>query len=366
MVAFLKGIAKKQFHKEFRLNGKSFNTVEELLVFSKTVSEEVFSFLSNWFAITDVIRAQTSGSTGTPTAILLNKEYMRNSAEATGNYFDIHKKTKALLCLSPSYIAGKMMLVRALVLGWHLEVVAPNGYPLEITDQSFDFCAMVPLQLYNSIPQLQRVKKIIVGGGVVSDVLLKKIQNVSTDIFATYGMTETITHIAVRKLNHFLDRGSKKQSFENVYTVLPNVKITTDSRGCLVIEAPNVSDTKIITNDLVTLLAENKFRWLGRFDNIINSGGVKLIPEQIEAKLSTIMKCRFFVIGMPDKLLGEKLVLIVEGADLKFKVKELRDKIGVLPSLTKYELPKEIYRIPYFIETETKKIQRRKTLDLIL
>lgn len=367
LVAFLRGMVKKKsFHINFTLNGRSFKNVEELLTFSKTISEEVFSFLTNWFDATDVIKVLTSGSTGAPTSIVLRKKYMIASAIATGNYFDIQQKTKALLCLSPIYIAGKMMLVRALILGWNLEVVAPSGYPLEVTNNSFDFCAMVPLQLYNSISQLQKVKKVIVGGGVVSDDLLKRIQGISTDIFATYGMTETVTHIAVRRLNNFQDDGSKKQSFENVYTVLPTAKISIDDRGCLVIDAPEISDTKIITNDLVSVIAENQFKWLGRFDNIINSGGIKLIPEQIEEKLSPIIKYRFFVVGMPDKLLGEKLVLIVEDTDLKLKITKLRVEIAALTSLTKYEKPKEIYRVSHFVETETKKIQRHKTLDLIL
>ena len=182
-------------------------------------------------------------------------------------------------------------------------------------------------------------------------------------------MTETITHIAVKKLNNFPSSKGRitKQSF---YQTLPNVTIYIDDRNCLVINAPQVSDEIIYTNDVVQLISDTEFEWLGRFDNVINSGGIKLHPEEIEEKLSEIITNRFFVAGIPDELLGEVLILVVEEnftsiINEKSYKSKLTAEIKNLAALSKYEIPKEIYFINQFIETETKKIERRKTLDLL-
>ncbi|WP_435262264.1 AMP-binding protein [Tenacibaculum sp. nBUS_03] len=341
----------------FKLNGQSFVDANELLEFSKTLSEDSYCFFSNWFNNEDYIIVQTSGSTGTPKLIKLKKEFMRNSAMATGTFFNLKEKTTALLCMPTNFIAGKMMLVRALTLGWHLDIVAPKSNPLINTDKTYDFSAMVPLQLQASLSEIHRVKKLIVGGGVVSTDLIEKIQGISTQVFATYGMTETITHIAVKKINNFLTL-DKSSSTELCYKVLPGVVIKKDERSCLIIKAPKVSDKVIITNDVVQLISETEFEWLGRYDNVINSGGIKLHPEVIEEKLSTILSQRFFVAGIPDTVLGEKMILVVEGNECKLD-------FGKNILLTKYEHPKEVFFIPEFIETETKKIQRKRTLDLV-
>ncbi len=348
------------FHIDFKLNEKSFGSKDELLQFSKTISSSIFSFLSDWFNKENFITIQTSGSTGTSKQINLKKKHMTNSAFATGIYFKLPEKTTALVCLSTDYIAGKMMLVRALVMGWHLDVTEPSAHPLNGTKKKYDFCAMVPLQLNNSLDRLDCIKKLIVGGGVVSHNLQQKISNLKTEIFATYGMTETITHIAVKKLNNSNATASEtKQSF---YKTLPSIKISKDNRDCLIIDAPNISDTIINTNDLVELISDSEFKWLGRYDTIINSGGVKLIPEQIEVKLSKIIKSRFFVGSLPDEVLGEKLILVVESKEENDKI---LNKVKNLKALSKFERPKEICFIEKFVETETKKINRNMTIKLI-
>ncbi|WP_422091639.1 AMP-binding protein [Tenacibaculum ovolyticum] len=348
---------KNQIHKNFKLNGKSFLSEDELIDFSKTISNSVVTFLTDWFNENDFVIVQTSGSTGKPKPIALKKEFMKNSALATGAFFNLKENTTALLCLSTDYIAGKMMLVRALTLGWQLDIITTEASPLKEIKKQYDFSAMVPLQLRNSLNELHRVNKLIVGGGVVSNDLIDAIQNISTKVFATYGMTETITHIAVKKLNNFtsLKGETKQQSF---YETLPNVKIDVDARSCLIIEAPKVSSEIISTNDVVKIISETKFEWLGRYDNVINSGGIKLHPEKIEEKLSKLITNRFFVIGVPDIILGEKLILIIEG------IKGTID-YSLLSNLTKYEIPKEVYFLDEFIETATKKIQRKKTLKLL-
>ena len=352
-----------QFHTCFKLNGNSFISTKELIKYSSSISSDIQSFLIEWFDESDFIKVKTSGSTGVPKIIEIKKEYMKNSALVTGNYFNLTANTTALLCMPINFIAGKMMLVRAMVLGWDLDIVAPKSNPLENNTKEYDFCAMVPFQLQSSLSEIHKIKKLIVGGAVVSKELLSEIQNIKTQVYATYGMTETITHISVKKLNQ-LDTVISSRVKKSNYQVLPNIKISIDSRNCLVIDAPSIADGKIITNDVVTIVSPTEFKWIGRFDNIVNSAGVKLIPEQIEEKITKIINERFFVIGIPDTILGQKLILIIENSNNLNKDIVL-EKLKNLKSLTKYEIPKEVYFINKFIETETNKLNRKATLKLL-
>ncbi|WP_010135113.1 AMP-binding protein [Ochrovirga pacifica] len=349
-------------HPSFRLNGEHFESQLELISFSEDVSEDLFWFLQEWFSDSETLIVKTSGSTGTPKLIAIQKEYMRNSAKATGAFFELGAETKALCCLSTEYIAGKMMVVRALELGWHLDVVEPISNPLEDSFETYDFCAMVPMQVKASLWDLQLVKKLIIGGGVVSVGLQEQLQQVSTECFATYGMTETVTHIAVKKLNLVSSSAIEDTKYRigkwtSNYKLLPDITISQDERDCLVINAPLLSDEKVITNDIVKIHSETEFEWLGRFDNVINSGGVKLHPEQIERELSKIISQRFFVAGKSDETLGEKLILVIEGEEISLNFSSLE--------LSKYEVPKEVFFVKQFVLTETQKIQRQKTINLI-
>lgn len=346
-----------KFHKNFQLNGYAFSSEEELFTYAKKTSESVCLFLEQWLSSEEFIAVKTSGSTGKPKSILLKKEFMVNSAKATGAFFNLKEGTSALLCLSVDYIAGKMMLVRSLTLGWRIDIVKPISNPLDSIEKEYDFSAMVPLQLQNSLTNIHKVKKLIVGGGVVSKALQKQIEKVKTKIYATYGMTETITHIAVKKLNNFSVTSNKLERL--FYETLPNITIYKDQRNCLLIKAPKISEEFIISNDVIELISDTKFQWLGRSDNVINSGGVKLHPETIEEKLAIMITQRFFVAGVKDVVLGEKLILIIEGGEKKYDLSKIKN-------LTKYEKPKEVYFIPKFIETKTKKIQRLKTLNLLI
>lgn len=343
------------FHSQFKLNTQQFNNAEALITYAKLMDDETHQFFKNWFDETAFIKVLTSGSTAIPKEICLKKEFMVNSAKATATYFNLHENTTALLCMSPKYIAGKMMLVRAMVLGWELDVVDPVSNPLKNIHKNYDFCAMVPMQIAASLDELYKIKILIVGGGAVSHTLKQTIQKLKTQIFATYGMTETITHIAIQKLNH---------NPTNYFECLPNIKISKDNRGCLVINAPLIADEILITNDLVSLINETAFKWLGRFDNVINSGGVKLFPEQIEKKLTDIIANRFFIASKNDELFGEKVILVIESAPLDaVNLQALKNQLKTI--LSTYEIPKALYFTPYFVETDTKKIQRSKTLDLI-
>ncbi len=359
-------------HSCFKLNGESFKTTKEFIEFSEIVSKELGVFLSDWFDERLTLTVQTSGSTGEPKLINIKKEFVKNSAKATGTFFDLGAGTKALCCLSVKYIAGKMMVIRALELGWELDFVAPASNPLENAFTNYDFCAMVPMQVKASLWDLHLVKKLLIGGGVVSQNLQNVLQNLSTQCFASYGMTETITHIAIKKLNIVTssDCDERKNSIEksdgvevnsriqsDYYQLLPNISIWQDTRDCLVIDAPLLSEEQIVTNDMVVCHSDSEFEWLGRYDNVINSGGVKLHPEQIEKEIARVLSQRFFVAGIPDEELGEKLVLIVEGSKEEVDLSNL--------NLSKFQVPKQVFYIDKFIETETKKIQRKKTLDLI-
>lgn len=339
-----------KMHPQFKFNGNSFHSQLEFISFSETVSEDLYWFLQEWFSDSDTLIVKTSGSTGTPKLVAIQKQHMRNSAKATGVFFDLKAESKALCCLSINYIAGKMMVVRALELGWHLDVVAAVSNPLENCYKTYDFCAMVPMQVKASLWDLRNVQKLLIGGGMVSENLQKVLQTIDTECYASYGMTETVSHIAIKRLN--------SQVKNAYYEILPDITIFKDDRDCLVIKAPLLSESEVITNDIVAIHDANQFEWLGRYDNVVNSGGVKLHPEQIEKKLAHILKQRFFVIGVADEILGEKLVLVVEGTTEKIALEDA--------NLSKYEYPKAIYFADTFLETETKKIQRKQTLDFIL
>lgn len=352
-------------HQDFKINGNSFtdesfqNYINNLMNSKEIHEYDIAVFLKDWLNEKPYVEVQTSGSTGTPKTIQLSKQQMINSALATGTFFNTKENTKALLCLSATYIAGKMMLVRALVLGWNLHIVIPNGNPLSEIETTYDFCAMVPLQVEQSLEKLHQIKKLIIGGAPISLSLLSKIRTLKTDCFATYGMTETITHIAVKKLNN----GLNSNSLSNHFQILPNVAISLDSRGCLVIEAPKVACEKIITNDVVHLISNTEFEWLGRFDHVVNSGGVKLFPEKIEDQLSDFIQSRFFVTGIPDEKLGMKLVLIIEGNGLDKAL--ILSKIKELTSLSRFEKPRLIYFLSKFLETPTGKIKRSESINLL-
>ena len=346
-------------HPEFSLSGFSFKTnslkefAYDFLKEGQPHEMEIGSFLLEWLSQDDFIKVNTSGSTGNPKSILLKKRHMVNSALATGNYFHLNSGDTALLCLPTEFIAGKMMLVRAMVLGLKLEFVKPVTNPLTLTSRRFDFAAMVPLQLQNSIEQIEIIKKLIIGGAPVSKDLKVAIEGKQTQVFETYGMTETITHIAVKGIN---------TEPYNVFETLPFVSVSQDDRGCLVIDAPKISNSKIITNDLVELINENQFNWLGRYDSVINSGGVKLIPEQIELELEQLITKPFFVAGLPDEKLGQKLILLVEG---EVDENQLITLIKEESKLTKFQIPKRVICVSNFKRTENGKLNRTKTLESI-
>ncbi|WP_158209187.1 AMP-binding protein [Myroides phaeus] len=336
-------------HPEFRLNDQSYGIDELCSLANKMIlsTEEYLVDLGNlilqWFDNRDFVILTTSGTTGPPKQIQLKKEAMVCSAKATGTFFDIKSGDTALLCMSTKFVGGKLMFIRALLLGWQLDVIAPSSSPLKGNEKVYDFVAMVPMQVENSIEELSNVKKIIIGGAKVNAALTEKLIPLSTQVYETYGMTETITHIAAKRVG------------TEVFSVLSHATVMQDDRGCLVIDAPAVNSELVITNDLVELIDNSHFKWMGRADNVINSGGVKLFPEQIEEKLSKRIPYRFFVIGKEDDYLGNKLVLVIESTP--YNLSE-----DVYSELSKFEKPREVQFVEKFIETESGKIIRNKNI----
>ncbi len=350
-------------HPEFRLNKKHYTNSElrqvaySLIKEGEPYEENIGSFLLDWLKPNPFIESHTSGSTGPPKKIKLRKDHLINSAKASAKFFELESGLHALMCLPADYISGKMMLVRAMILGWKLDAVPPSSIPLDNIYKVYDFSAMTPFQLDNSIGRLHLVKKLIIGGGVVSPKIRKMVREVDTKIYETYGMTETCSHIAAKRIN---PRKKKKQL--RPFKLMPNITIAQDERDCLVIKAPNIADEEIVTNDVVEIVTYKKFHWKGRYDNVINSGGVKLYPEEIERKLNKILDHRFFISSMPDDSLGEKLVLFVEDDFSEETLDQLKQQINNLESLGKYEKPKKIYLIEKFEETQNGKIHRENTV----
>ncbi|NNJ89221.1 MAG: AMP-binding protein [Eudoraea sp.] len=351
----------KTIHKNFKFQGSHFSPSELNDVAYSLIKEgdeeerKIGDFLMEWLSPHDSVSVKTSGSTGTPKIVKLSKQAMVNSALATGSYFGIKENDTALLCLSASHIAAKMMLVRAIVLGLSLDRIDPSTSPLSGVLKSYDLCSMVPLQLEKSLNNISKIKLLLVGGAPVSAELRAKVQKISTRIYETYGMTETCSHIAVRPLNVPISKDDKGAA--DSFHTLPGITVSEDDRNCLQIHAPDLEIDSLSTNDVVILVSETEFEWVGRWDNVVNSGGVKLFPEQIEKKLRPIIQGRFMLTGIPDKELGEKLVLLLEG---KVDKSSLRSKIEGLTTLEKLEKPKVIYEVENFLCSESGKLLRKE------
>ena len=310
-------------------------------------------FIQSWLHPSPLIQVQTSGSTGAPKLIEVEKNQMLASASMTAQFFHFQSGQNALLCLPMSYIAGKMMVVRALYSGLNLVCVEPQSSPLQQlkSDTEIDFAPLTPMQLQHTI-QTPRVKTILLGGGPIHPELEKNTTLLQAAVFHGYGMTETLSHIALRRVN-----GSQASIS---YHTLPGITVATDQRECLTIQVPFLKNT-IVTNDVVELVSDTAFIWKGRYDHVINSGGIKLFPEKIEKILAPILQERFFVTGIEDSLLGQKLCLVIEGESFdKEKLNQLKNKMPTL--LTPYEIPKKILFISRFSVTESGKIQRVKSL----
>ncbi|UKB80384.1 AMP-binding protein [Chryseobacterium sp. MEBOG07] len=322
------------------INNLSFNTEFE---------KKVKIFLEEWFSEKTGVNVQTSGSTGIPKIFEIEKKKMINSAVMTCNFLGLEEGNTALLCLPVEYISGKMMIVRSVERILKLRIAEPSLKPVENLEEEIDFCAMTPLQVENSLEKLHLIKNLIIGGAAVSESLKNKIlqKNLSTSnrIFETYGMSETLSHIALKQL---------VPQQEDYFTAFENVSISLDDRGCLKIFAPNVNVEELQTNDLVDVRNEKQFKFLGRIDNVINSGGAKIFPETLEVLVKKELPNEAVFIGLPDESLGQKLILVIEGG----KSDEVIRKISEIPFEKNFHKPKEIIFINEIPRTPNGKVNR--------
>lgn len=336
-------------HLEVR-GDKLWGTTDKVVSFQRDYD----TFLREWNSADATIEVHTSGSTGKPKPIRVEKRRMEASARMTLAFLGLQEGDTALLCMPLRYIAGKMMVVRALVGNLHLQLAAPSSHPLRNVPGTLPtFLAVTPMQALATLRDdteralFERIPRIIIGGGAISSELHAALQHCEGEVYSTYGMTETLSHIAMRRLN-----GPAQTDF---YTPLPGVSISQSADGCLVIDAPAVSPVTLITNDLCELRPDGSFRILGRRDNIICSGGIKLSLEVLEAKLADL-GCPFQFTAVPDALLGDALTLLHEGP--------APDAAFITSRLSPYERPRHVYRVDALPVTETGKPARAQARTL--
>ena len=330
--------------------------------------KNAINFCKAWQGGAQEFLLHTSGSTGIPKTIRLTRDQMQASAVLTQNALNLRQSDHAFVCLNTQYIAGQMMLVRGLQIGMDMTIVEPASNPfLNRVHASIDFIAVVPLQLKtillnpNAAALIKYTRNILVGGGPIDKELINSLQVLQGNIYGTFGMTETVSHIALRKLN------GDDQS--DNYTVVDGIDVAIDHRGCLVVSGAVTNNQQIITNDLVQLINSRSFKWIGRADNVINSGGIKIFPEQIEAVIAQLLKeCEiennFFVCGIPDLLLGEQVVLVLEGNPMdENKIQKLKERF--FTAFNKYQTPKKILFVPEIILTNNKIDRTRNKLILL-
>ena len=316
-------------------------------------------FLEEWNNPSPYVHVQTSGSTGAPKPMLVEKQRMLNSARITCDFLGLREGDTALLCMSLDYIAGKMMVVRSIERGLKLITVEPSGHPLSTPHSPLDFAAMVPMQVYNSLQvpeekeRLMRIRHLIIGGGAIDDALAAALRTFPNHVWSTYGMTETLSHIALRRLN-----GPEASEW---YTPFPSVKVSLNEDSCLVIDAPLVCPSRLVTNDIAELssgtVPNMKFRILGRKDNVICSGGIKIQIETVERQLRPHLQAPFLITKRPDAKFGEAVVLLTEGA-----VDEGRRVCAqVLP---KYNQPKAYLHVDKIPLTATGKPARKEAENI--
>ena len=338
---------------------------DQKAVASSDFEKHTFAFISSWLSGSESFVQFTSGSTGNPKPITISRKQMIASAQMTIEALALKQGYRSLLCLSPEFIAGKMMIVRSFVAGMEIVAVTPSANPLISLplNQRIDFAAMVPYQIHEIVRSdkannLERIANVIIGGSAMDRETMAKLEGCRCNVYSTYGMTETISHIALRRLN-----GPKVPEH---YTTLPGITISHDDRGCLIIEWSQLAE-KIITNDIVEIASKNSFKWIGRWDNIINTGGFKVVPEEVEQQIEKIfaefnITTEFFVGSLPDDRLGNKVVLFIQEKLTPLMLSALQEKIE--EQIRALERPKEIITGARLIMTENGKINRKSSLNL--
>lgn len=312
---------------------------------------DLYIFLEKWFDASPVITVHTSGSTGTPKELVVRKDRMMQSARLTCEFLNLQAGDTALLCMNLRYIGAMMVVVRSLVAGLNLIVRPASGHPLSDIEEPLRFAAMVPLQVYNTLrvpeekERLEQTDILIIGGGAVDDTLEAEISALPTAVYSTYGMTETLSHIALRRLNG--ETASKH------YYPFPSVELSLSAESTLVIKAPLICGEVLQTNDIACIYPDGSFTIAGRKDNVINSGGIKIQAEEMEERLRPFIPVPFVVTSVPDPRLGQALTLLIAG---QVDVRELESKLQTV--LDAYHRPRHIFMTESIPQTENGKTDR--------
>lgn len=320
---------------------------------------DLYLFLNEWFNASPVITVYTSGSTGTPKELIVRKDQMMQSARLTCEFLNLKEGQSALLCMNLRYIGAMMVVVRSLVAGLNLIVRPASGHPLADIKEPLGFVAMVPLQVYNTLQipeEKERLKQtdiLIIGGGAVDEALEAEIKHLPTAVYSTYGMTETLSHIALRRLNG--------TSASEHYYPFSSVKLSLSAENTLIIDAPLVCDGILQTNDIARIYPDGSFMILGRKDNVINSGGIKIQAEEIEKVLRPFIPLPFVITSVPDHRLGQAVTLLIAG---QLDTKEIEDKLQTI--LEPYYRPRYILTTDCIPQTKNGKISRAECRALAL
>lgn len=314
-------------------------------------------FINQWQSPSPTLLVHTSGSTGKPKPMLVEKRRMEASARITCQFLGLKRGDTALLCMPLDYIAGKMMVVRAIVWGLQLIDIPPCGHPLKQIDTAPVFAAMVPMQVFNSMQdanerqKLWQIKHLIIGGGAINDDMAAELRQHPNAVWSTYGMTETLSHIALRRLS-----GPQASEW---YEPFDGVNVSTNADGCMVIDAPTVCALPLTTNDIAEIAADGRrFRIRGRKDNVICSGGIKLQIEEMEAKLRPYINVPFLISKRSDPKFGETVVMIAETNDIESLKTICKER------LNKYEQPHKYIAVDSIPTTETGKPARAKAMEI--
>jgi o-succinylbenzoate---CoA ligase len=337
-------------------------TVEELKQQFKYGStpewkSRIYNFIIDWFNNDDFILQKTSGSTGIPKEMPLKKSAMISSAKTTINYFNLQPGDTAWLCLPVEYIAGKMMIVRSIVGKLNLLITEPVGLPI-IPAEKVNFASMVPMQVKRLIDEnadFNKIDKLIIGGASIDYSLHNSLQTIPVEVYATYGMTETCSHIALQRIN-----GNNP---EEHFKVLEGITVGLNNSNCLMINAPSLSPNPIETTDLAEIISPTEFKWLGRADNVINSGGIKISPEELEAIITPLIGTECIISSKKDHLLGSRIVLVIEENPSDRNTESMLEEISSITG--KHKAPKEVLFIDKFPLNESMKIDRKAIEQLI-
>ncbi|MEO9967871.1 MAG: AMP-binding protein [Reichenbachiella sp.] len=322
-------------------------------------ADKLIQFISDWQSGETSFRFYTSGSTGTPKPIEISRQQIVASVEATAKYLSLQKKFSVLLCLNPDFIASVMMVARCLIVDMDLIIQRPTANPMKDITESIDFAAFVPIQIYKmmeegTLSKLSMINRVIIGGAPLSGLAFDALSKIDTDIYQTYGMTETVSHIALMPV---------KGNFASAtFHILDEVLIEQDLNCCLRAKGAVTCDRWIQTNDIIERINENEFLWLGRYDHTINSGGIKIHPEQLEKELENVLgqQLEYIISWEKNERVGMACVLLIENDTLSEEGFKNVQKT-ILDKFSKYHVPKAVYSLAQFARTDSGKIKREET-----